>query len=247
MKQTKNRYKNNGPLVFKPFNERSAFKPIVSMPKSSTDTGSIRTDTTLLSGDSNTNDGNGHEYNAALTTAPRICGTSLKRHISNVETYNRARSTDEMNSMSDDDDCANVTPTSPSSASTARGKRLHYADLAPLRATFKSTLNTNLRLINCTTGSSRNNSNNNSIHDSNGVISSNDSNNNGISNSSASSNSNCTIRPCDRKKATDINPNERDKTDALPVSPNASLPIQTTQYATLKFDEVNIWTQSIVI
>lgn len=179
LKQTKNRYKNNGPLVFKPFNEKSAFKPITPLPKSPIETLDTQTtlssDTEVLNGDhpsdNNTNDGSEHVYNitTSLSAAPRICGTSLKRHISNVETYNRTRTTDETNSMSDDEDSVSVTPPSSSSASVARGKRLHYADLAPLCAssTSTSTSNTNLNLINCTTSSSRNsnltnNNNNNS-------------------------------------------------------------------------------------
>lgn len=219
MKQTKNRYKNNGPLVFKPFNENSAFKPITPVPKSPTKT----KDTEMMNGehqsDSNTNDGNEHVYNiTSSTAAPRILSTSLKRHISNVETYNRARPNDETNSMSDDED--SVTPPSSSSASTARGKRLHYADLAPLST---STSNTNLNLINGTTSSSRNNNINN--------------NNNG----SASSSSSCTISSYDNKNAADANPSEYNNLPASQTNTNGSLPIKrTTQYATLKFNEVNI-------
>lgn len=177
--KTKNRYKNNGPLIFKPFNEKSAFKPITPVPKSPNKTNGT---STAASG--------GH-----ANTAPRICGTSLKRHISNVETYNANR-IDESNSMTDDEDS---TP-STSSASTAR-QRLHYADLASLSASGsgQGAVSSSTHTI----GSSLSGSNNNGSG----------------SGSGNSSNSSCDNRKLD----------------------NGVLPIKrTTQYATLKFNEVNI-------
>lgn len=228
--------------MFKPFNEKSAFKPITPVPKSSIKIGDVALMNGDLQIDCNTNDGNEHVHNVTTSAAaPRICGTSLKRHISNVETYNRERSIDETNSMSDDDDSASVTPPSSSSASTARGKRLHYADLAPLCASLTSTSNTNLNLINSTTSSSRNNNINNNNNSNNcrntGKI--NSYNNNGSASNSNSSS--CTISFCDSKNETDANPNGLSKTDGLSASSNASMPInRPTQYATLKFNEVNI-------
>lgn len=227
LKQTKTRYKNNGPLVFKPFNEKSAFIPITPVPKSPQKS----TDTEMTNGDHTSdtiaNDGNEHVYNiSSSTAAPRICGTSLKRHISNVETYNRARSIDETNSMSDDEDSASLTPPSSSSASTARGKRLHYADLAPLT----STSNTNLNLINSTTSSSRNNINNiNNNNNNSNNNNTNNNNNNGCSNGIAGN----------IKNATDCKPNELTKIEGSPASSSAPIK-RTTQYATLKFNEVKI-------
>lgn len=54
-----------GPLIYKPYlNESSAFKPISPV--------------------YNSNGDNGHNV-------PRICGTTLKRHMSNVETYDGSR------------------------------------------------------------------------------------------------------------------------------------------------------------
>lgn len=122
---TKDRYKNQGPLVFKPFNEKSAFKPIVPSPKESNDS----------EGESNGR----HDFDPL--TMPRICGTSLKRHISNVETFssNKWQSDNEEN-------CQNPITT----ASTANRRKIHYADLAPFPA---ANVNSNQR---------RNDRNNNS-------------------------------------------------------------------------------------
>ncbi|XP_055703740.1 hemicentin-2 isoform X6 [Phlebotomus papatasi] len=78
--RTRDAYKHGGPLVFKPLSEKNAFKPITPVPKS------------------------------PGTPPPRICGTSLKRHVSNVEVHN------EEHRMCNGD----------------VKKRLHYADLAPL-------------------------------------------------------------------------------------------------------------------
>ena len=125
--QNKKIYKNNGPLVFKPFNEKNAFKPITPVPKSPNKSAKKN------------NNNNNSRY--TVHTAPRICGTSLKRHMSNVETFNPHQyemqnyvpgvgvaTKEEQNFLTDDEDS---TPSS-STASTTRGKRLHYADLAPL-------------------------------------------------------------------------------------------------------------------
>ncbi len=163
-KHNKKHYKNNGPLVFKPFNENSAFKPITPVPKSPNKLSSSN-----------------------CLTAPRICGTSLKRHMSNVETF-QANRNDEQNFLTDDED----SPSS-SSASTTRGKRLHYADLAPLPN--KS----------CSSGSASG-----STASSGGVV-------------------------CDNVNSAD---------DELKLKnynkQNGSVPKRTTQYATLKFNEVTI-------
>lgn len=103
---TKERYKNQGPLVFKPFSEKSAFKPIVPSPKGSNDS-------------EDSNGPNGFD----ASTMPRICGTSLKRHISNVETF----STNQWQSDNED----NVQQSASTSANNQR-RKIHYADLAPL-------------------------------------------------------------------------------------------------------------------
>lgn len=100
---TKDRYKNQGPLVFMPFSEKSAFKPIV--PTQSPD---------------DVDDGDSGDLNDRndFDTMPRICGSSLKRHISNVETFtpNHWRNNDEDNSQK----------------SIIGRRKIHYADLAPL-------------------------------------------------------------------------------------------------------------------
>lgn len=108
---TKERYKNQGPLVFKPFSEKSAFKPIVPSPKESNDS----------EGESNGR----HDYDPL--TMPRICGTSLKRHISNVETFSSNKW-----HRDNEENCQNSITTT--STSTANRRKIHYADLAPLPA-----------------------------------------------------------------------------------------------------------------
>lgn len=137
--QHKKSYKNNGPLVFKPFNGENAFKPIKPVPRSL-----HMTATTSLTSPSS--DAQPHY----ASSEPRICGTSLKRHQSNVETLNGHQrqpyeirqhrqhdddDKDDSNCLTDDE---HSTPSSSSSVSTTRGKRLHYADLAPLSAPTNS-------------------------------------------------------------------------------------------------------------
>lgn len=169
-KHNKKHYKNNGPLVFKPFNENSAFKPITPVPKSPNK---------LSTNCSNS------------ITAPRICGTSLKRHMSNVETFQTSRN-DEQNFLTDDED----SPSS-SSASTTRGKRLHYADLAPLHCVQSKS---------CSSGSATGST---STASSAGVV-------------------------CDNVNSVD------DEMKLKNYKQNGSVPKRTTQYATLKFNEVTI-------
>lgn len=102
----KKSYKNNGPLVFKPFNENNAFKPITPVPKSP-----------------NKNN---------CTTPPRVCGTSLKRHMSNVETVNTGRLREHFSLNKNSSVDENIL----NGDSIIRGKRLVYADLAaPLNTT----------------------------------------------------------------------------------------------------------------
>lgn len=139
--QHKKSYINNGPLVFKPFNGENAFKPIKPVPRSL----NVTATTSLTSPSSDAQ----HHY---ASSEPRICGTSLKRHQSNVETHNghqrqpyeirQHRKHDVVDNDDDDDkddnncltDDEHSIPSSSSSVSTTRGKRLHYADLAPLSA-----------------------------------------------------------------------------------------------------------------
>lgn len=104
---TKERYKNQGPLVFKPFSEKSAFKPIIPSPKGSNDS----------------EDGN-CDAHIDPSTMPRICGTSLKRHISNVETFSSNQW------QSDNEDSFKTASTN--KISTGNRRKIHYADLAPL-------------------------------------------------------------------------------------------------------------------
>lgn len=197
MSKTKNRYKNNGPLIFKPFNEKSAFKPITPVPKSPNKMNNTG------GGVVNSGGGGGHS-----NTAPRICGTSLKRHISNVETYNANR-IDETNSMSEEEDSTSTTPPSTSSASTARGKRLHYADLAPLSVADSIQGTTTSSTLTSNTTFSLSGSNNNGS---------------GMGTGSSGSNSSCDNRKLDNLESNGMMPMGK----------------RTTQYATLKFDEVNI-------
>lgn len=169
-KHNKKHYKNNGPLVFKPFNENSAFKPITPVPKSPNKLSS--------------------NYSSNSLTAPRICGTSLKRHMSNVETIQTNRN-DEQNFLTEDEE----SPPSSSSASTTRGKRLHYADLAPLNCVQSKS---------CSSGSATG-----STASSAGVV-------------------------CDNVNSVD------DEMKLKNYKQNGSVPKRTTQYATLKFNEVTI-------
>lgn len=108
---TKERYKNQGPLVFKPFSEKSAFKPIVPSPK----------------GSNESEDGNGDSNKQSnfveTSTMPRICGTSLKRHISNVETFSNGKFSNQWQSDNED---GNAT------SNAINRRKIHYADLAPL-------------------------------------------------------------------------------------------------------------------
>lgn len=190
IKQHKKHYKNNGPLVFKPFNEKSAFKPITPVPKSPNKTIICNLPTIVSGSNGGVGMANGGVVNS---TTPRICGTSLKRHMSNVETFQSTnRAEDENNFLTDDEDS---TPSS-SSASTTRGKHLLYADLAPLGA--PSTLPKKLSSSNSHSGAS--------------------------DKSSSNKNSNSA--------------DERIKMKNL--KQNGVLPKRTTQYATLKFNEVNI-------
>lgn len=209
LNNTKNRYKNNGPLIFKPFNEKSAFKPITPVPKSPNgNNGTPSASTTSATAAAATL--------TSSSTTPRICGTSLKRHISNVETFNHTNRIDETNSMSDDEDSASTTtPPSTSSASTARGggggKRLHYADLAAPTTTTITTPHMNKHSVHVG-GSSLSGLANGSCNGGSG----------GSSNSSSS---------CDQNRKLDNN---------LQATNGALSIKRTTQYATLKFNEVNI-------
>ncbi|XP_037908053.1 uncharacterized protein LOC119649806 isoform X3 [Hermetia illucens] len=147
---------NGGPLVFKPLlNENSAFKPIT--PASSTNCSRVSTV--------------GNPCSDSVKT-PRICGTSLKRHMSNVESYDGSRykkhslsspglsMEDEELSGNEDDDEDDIgiddeddddideiiitqeeDPPSSSSNSTIVGKRLVYADLASLNSSLHSSRN----------------------------------------------------------------------------------------------------------
>lgn len=101
---THERYKAQGPLIFKPFSEKSAFKPITPSPKPINEM-------PVVNGGGDRNE----------STVPRICGTSLKRHISNVETFSTSQW------QNDDDDDNKRTDI----ANNIR-RKIHYADLAPL-------------------------------------------------------------------------------------------------------------------
>lgn len=118
---TNERYKAQGPLVFKPFSEKSAFKPIIPSPKPFNES--------TLACDTN-------DQNTDAGKVPRICGSSLKRHISNVETF----STPQWQS-DDDENNQTVMPNN-------NRRKIHYADLAPLptataTATWKNERNMN--------------------------------------------------------------------------------------------------------
>lgn len=102
-------YKSQGPLVFKPLGERSEFKPITPSP--------IPIDqTSMVNGASDCDE----------STIPRICGTSLKRHISNVETFSSPQ-------WQNDDKDNNQ----PVIADNIR-RKIHYADLVPLQTVATS-------------------------------------------------------------------------------------------------------------
>lgn len=184
---TKERYKSQGPLVFKPFSEKSAFKPIVPSPKDSNDSEDGGKGEPITRND------------FEASTMPRICGTSLKRHISNVETF----STNQWQS-DNEDSFAN-----PSMTSTSAGHRrkIHYADLAPLPTS------------NVTSFHHRNDRNNNS-------------NSNNIDNNS-------------EKHMTADATNNRGDQNSIHIQTTSKMTAPapastTTQYATLRFDEVSI-------
>lgn len=121
LKQSKNRPKNLNPLVFNALNEKSAFKPITPMPKSpkkSTDPNK-RIVTSYSLG----------ENVMVHNSMPRVCGTNLKRHMSNIETYYINRNDDNY-LLSDDASSSSTTPLSSSSVSAYQVNGLHYADLA---------------------------------------------------------------------------------------------------------------------
>lgn len=217
----KNRYKNHGPLVFKPFHEKSAFKPITPVPKSQSK--ALYTDSPRDQADGMNGIPPSLAINVLTTSNPaalRICGTRLKRHLSNVETYN-AKRIDECNSMSDDEDSTSTTPTSPlATVAAIRGKGLHYADLLPIGNALANT--SNLNSTNTIT-SSKNVSNYGSASESN-------------------SHSNSKSMPVKDQTI---------KTNGLLSTAATTTPLQsnsngvssvkrTTQYATLKFNEVNI-------
>lgn len=68
-----------GPLIYKPYlSENSAFKPISPVYNSNSRRGDVC-------------DGIGDDDQFSGHNVPRICGTTLKRHMSNVETYDVTR------------------------------------------------------------------------------------------------------------------------------------------------------------
>lgn len=198
---TKERYKNQGPLVFKPFSEKSAFKPIVPSPKGSNDS----------------DDSNRRNDFIETSTMPRICGTSLKRHISNVETFSTT------NQWQSDNEDANVTVAS-ASGLTVNRRKIHYADLAPLPSSNVNSIHR------------RNDRNNNS--------NSNEDTDIVDGNSSSSGNSSCS-KP-ERQTTANDGTSSSGKLDHKLIQKNQSnaSPSSTTttktQYATLRFDEISI-------
>lgn len=212
-RSTKERYRNQGPLVFKPFSEKSAFKPIVPSPPKG---GACAYDSATV-GEPPIN-----AYDAS--TMPRICGTSLKRHISNVETFSTA--INQWN-QSDDNDEDNVTlenlqPTTMGDKN--RRRKIHYADLAPLpmpsAAAAAVAAASNVNAI-----YQRNDRNNNS--------SSNENSDNIDSSSSSGGGAGTSER---HASSNNDMPNKATTATIAPSAGQAT----TTQYATLRFDEVSI-------
>lgn len=201
---TKDRYKKQGPLVFKPFSEKSAFKPIAPS-KSGGD------DASLLNG-----------YDAS-TMPPRICGTSLKRHISNVETFSTAvNQWHQSDADGDDDDDDNTIQNS--TATIAMGdinrRRIHYADLDLVLPTSSSSH-----------VYQRNDRNNNS--DNNIDSSSSGGGSGSGSDRHTSANNDVPNNAKDHKSMNNI---QHPQNTAAATAGQAT----TTQYATLRFDEVSI-------
>lgn len=197
---TKERYRTQGPLVFKPFSEKSAFKPIVPSPSAhnSTLAAVAGADPSL----------NGYD----VSTMPRICGTSLKRHISNVETFSTA--INQWN-QSDDNDEDNVTlqNAQPSVGDVNRRRKIHYADLAPLPTPSAATAV-------------------------NAIYQQNDRNNNSSSNENSDNIDSCSSGGgggSDGHAST----NNAKAMDHKTMNTSSSA-ATTTQYATLRFDEVSI-------
>lgn len=197
---TKERYRNQGPLVFKPFSEKSAFKPIVPSPSAHNSTVTAAADPSL----------NGYD----VSTMPRICGTSLKRHISNVETFSTA--INQWN-QSDDNDEDNAT------LQNAQPRRkIHYADLAPLptpSATAACNVNTIYQQNDRNNNSSSNENSDNIDSCSSSGVGGVGGVGGGGSDGHASTNN---AKAMDHKTM------------------NTSSAATTTQYATLRFDEVSI-------
>lgn len=169
----KERYKNQGPLIFKPFSEKSAFKPITPAPKSPNK---------KLASDDN------DQPLDDQCEMPRICGTSLKRHISNVETY------------------------------TTNSRKLHYADLEPLHCSGA-------------TKTSNRNPKPSANYFSKNISNDNDKNNNSFAQSTDDSETNGDGIE---------NHSETNKKAGRLAQQSKKENAYATQYATLKFDEVNI-------
>lgn len=212
---TKERYRNQGPLVFKPFSEKSAFIPIVPSPSAHNSTVAAAAAATEPSS-------NGYD----VSTMPRICGTSLKRHISNVETFSTAiNQWNQSDDNDDDDDNVTVQNAQPSMGDVNRRRKIHYADLAPLPTPSAATA-----------AAAHVASNVNAIYQQN------DRNNNGSSNENSDNIDSCSSSGgggSDGHTSTN-NAKAVDHKTMNTSSSSSSAATTTTQYATLRFDEVSI-------
>lgn len=201
---TKERYRNQGPLVFKPFSEKSAFKPIVPSPSKGI-TAAAATEPSL----------NGYD----ASTMPRICGTSLKRHISNVETFSTAINQWNQSDDNDEDNVALQNAQHPTTMGDVnRRRKIHYADLAPF-PTPSATASGAASNVNAIY--QHNDRNNNSSNE----------NSDNIDSSSSGGGGGC---DSERHKSTNNAKAMDHKT--TPSAEHAT----ATQYATLRFDEVSI-------
>lgn len=192
---TKERYKNQGPLVFKPFSEKSAFKPIVPSPKGSNDSDTDGSRTT-----------NGYD----ASTMPRICGTSLKRHISNVETFSTSNQWQSDTEENLPHSMATAAAATAAATSAGNRRKIHYADLAPLP-----------------------------VSNINSVYHRNDRNNNSNSNESSDNVDSGSGSSSERQMAKINHKSTGPLTTTMAMTPSTANPT-TTQYATLRFDEVSI-------
>lgn len=221
---TKERYRNQGPLVFKPFSEnreKSAFKPIVPSSLKSRSAHNAAVDAAAIESSLN-------GYDAS--SMPRICGTSLKRHISNVETFSTAINQWNQSDDNDEDNMIlqQLQPTQTTMDDVNRRRKIHYADLAPLPTPSTTVATAASSNVNAIYHNDRNNNSSSNENSDNIDSSSSGGGGGGIISERHSTTNNA--KTMDHKTM---------NTSSATIAPSAGH-ATTTQYATLRFDEVSI-------